>query len=44
MGGVVIGTPHSLIKCLPGLCVLGELYVKYQYVIMMYNPLTQKCI
>lgn len=30
--------------CLPGLCVLGELYVKYQRVVLVYNPLSQKCM
>ena len=33
-----------LCTCVPGLCILGELYVKYQYVILMYDPLSQKCI
>lgn len=27
-----------LYMCLPGLCILGELYVKYQCVILMYDP------
>ena len=31
----------SLFTGLPGLSILGELYVKYQYVILMYDPLSQ---
>jgi hypothetical protein len=30
--------------CLPGPCILDEFYVKYQYMILMYDPLSQKCI
>ena len=36
-------TCWSLCTCFPGLCIL-ELYVKYQYVILMWDPLSQKCI
>ena len=34
----------SLCMCLPGLCILDELYIKYQYVIFTYDPLSQKCV
>ena len=34
---------HCLLRlCLSGLCILGDLYVKYQDVILMYDPLSPK--
>ena len=30
----------SLCTCLPGLGILGEFYVKYHYVVLMYDPLS----
>ena len=33
-----------LLALLPGLCILGELYLKCQYVILMDGSLSQKCI
>ena len=30
--------------CLPGLCILGELYIKYLCVILMYELISGKCI
>lgn len=34
------GSCDLLCTCLPGLYILGELYVKHQYVMLMYNPLS----
>ena len=39
---VVMMTCFSLCTCLPGLCVLGKLYIKYQYIILMYDLLVSK--
>ena len=37
-------TDCSLCTCLPLLCILGEFYIKYQNVILMWYLLFQKCV
>lgn len=37
-------TDCSLCTCLPLLCILGEFYIRYQNVILMWYLLSQKCV
>ena len=40
-----VGSPSDFLLalyCLPGPWILGELYTKYQYIIFIYDPLSQK--
>lgn len=36
-------THYLFCTCFPELPILGKLYVKYKYVILMYDPLSWKC-